>query len=251
MSIGIDGVDRTFKNIAELSFRNLRNDLVLNLPKPADFVIERNYEQRRVPTVNSTGIKTFSANYIVGEDPQLQVMYSQWQPEIIGLKMGTIFETATSKNIRVSKSMDAYQTGVAIPLNIGGANVTIAGFSASYTSGNISVDATSLVTVDLVAKTVSFDASLLNQRVTFQFDIEVTNGLTTTSAQESSFSVYATLIATDDELVFVEIPKVTINFESVALDPSAEEVDLNFYIGTVAGLCEPYTLLYSGEYITC
>lgn len=251
MAVGIDGVDRTFKNIAELSFRNLRTDLVLNLPKPSDFVIQRNFGQRRVPTVTATGIQTFSDNYIVAEDPQLQVIYSQWQPEIIGLKMGTIFETATTKTIRVSKSIDAYQTGVALPLNIGGDNVTINSFSASYTNGNVSVDATALVTVDLILKTVSFDASLLNQRVTFQFDVDVVNGLASTAAREGSFSIYATLVATDDELVFVEIPKATINFEGAALVPSAEQVDLNFFINTVAGRCEPYDILYSGEYIQC
>lgn len=250
MAIGIDGVDRTFKNIAELSFRNLRTDVVLNLPKPSDFNIQRNYVQRRTPTVTATGIQTFSDNYVVGEDPQLQVVYSQWQPEIIGLKMGTIFQTET-KNIRVSKSIDAYQTGVALPLNIGGASVTINNFTASYTQGNVSVDATALVTVDEINKTVVFDPQLLNQRVTFQFDVEVSNALSSTAAKEGSFSVYATLVGTDDELVFLEIPKVTINFEGAGLMPSAEQVDLNFYINTLAGRCEPYDIVYSGEYIQC
>lgn len=250
MAIGIDGVDRTFKNIAELSFRNLRNNTVLNLPKPSSFVIQRNYGQRRVPTVSEVGIQTFSDNYVVSEDPQLQVVYSQWQPEIIGLKMGTIFQSQT-KTLTISKSIDAYQTDVALPLNVGDAGITLNSFEASYTLGNISVDATALVNVDLVAKTVSFDSSLLNKRVTFQFNIDVDNALVSTAEKEGNFSVSATLVGTDNELVFVDIPKVSINFEGAMLMPSAEQVDLNFFINAVAGKCEPYDVVYSGEYISC
>ena len=249
MAIGIDGIDRSIKNIAELSFRDLDTDLVLNLPKPSSFMLNRGFSQRRVPTVDAKGVQTFSDNYVVGEDPQLQIMYTQWQPELMGLKLGTKFEEAT-KTLNISKAFDVYRTGVALPLNIGGAGIVINSFDCSYTSGNLSVDASSLVTVDTGAKTVRFDATLANKRVTFQFNITVT-GVSSTAKKVANHSVSATLIATDDEIIFLEIPKVSLNFETAQLNPQADQIDLNFYINAVAGRCEPYDLIYSGEYIEC
>lgn len=249
MAIGIDGIDRSIKNIAELSFRNLETDLILNLPKPSSFLIDRGFQQRRVPTVDDRGNMVYSDNYIVGEDPKLQVVYSQWQPEIMGLKMGTTFETAT-QTLNVSKSFDVYKTGVAIPLNLGGVGIVINSFDASYTLDNESVDATSFLTVDTVNKTVDFDIDLINKRVTFQFNITLT-GFVETSKKVANHSVSATLVATDDELIFLEIPKVSVNFESSQLNPSAEQVDINFFINAVAGRCKPYDIIYSGEYISC
>lgn len=249
MAIGIDGIDRSIKNIAELSFRDLDTNLILNLPKPSSFMLNRGYGQRRVPTVDAKGVQTFSDNYVVSEDPQLQIMYTQWQPELIGLKLGTKFEEAT-KTLNVSKAFDVYVTGTPLPLNIGGAGIVINSFDVSYTSGNLSVDATSLVTVDTGAKTVSFDGALANKRVTFQFNITVT-GVSSTAKKVANHSVSATLIATDDEIIFLEIPKVSINFETAQLNPQADQVDLNFYVNAVAGRCEPYDLIYSGEYIEC
>lgn len=249
MAIGIDGIDRSIKNIAELSFRNLETDLILNLPKPSSFMLNRGYQQKRVPTVDAKGNTTYSDNYVVGEDAQLQIMYSQWQPELIGLKLGTQFETAT-KTLNVSKAFDVYKTGVALPLNIGGAGITVNSFDCSYTDGNLSVDATSLLTVDTGAKTVTFQSGLLNKRVTFQFNVTLT-GVSSTAKKVANHSVSATLIATDDEIIFLEIPKVSINFETAQLNPQADQVDLNFFINAVAGRCEPYDLIYSGEYIEC
>jgi hypothetical protein len=249
MAIGIDGIDRSIKNIAELSFRDLDTDLVLNLPKPSSFMINRGFGQKRVPTVDAKGSITYADNYVVSEDPQLQIMYSQWQPELMGLKIGTKFEEAT-KTLNISKAFDVYVTGVALPLNIGGVGIVINGFEASYTVGNLSVDATALLTVDTGAKTVTFQAGLANKRVTFQFNITVT-GVSSTAKKVSNHSVAATLIATDDEIIFLEIPKVSINFETAQLNPSAEQIDLNFFINAVAGRCEPYDLIYSGEYIEC
>lgn len=249
MAIGIDGIDRSIKNIAELSFRDLDTNLVLNLPKPASFMINRGFSQKRVPTVDAKGNTTFADNYVVGEDPQLQIMYSQWQPELMGLKIGTKFEEAT-KTLNISKAFDVYVTGVALPLNIGGVGVVINSYEASYTVGNLSVDATALLTVDTGAKTVTFQAGLANKRVTFQFNVTLT-GVSSTAKKVSNHSVAATLIATDDEIIFLEIPKVSINFETAQLNPSAEQIDLNFFINAVAGRCEPYDLIYSGEYIEC
>ena len=249
MAIGIDGIDRSIKNIAELSFRDLDTDLVLNLPKPSSFMLNRGFGQRRVPTVDAKGSQTFSDNYIVSEDPQLQIMYTQWQPELIGLKLGTKFEEAT-KTLNISKAFDVYRTGVALPLNIGGVGIVINSWDASYTVGNLSVDASSLITVDTNAKTVTFQAGLANKRVTFQFNITVT-GVSSTAKKVANHSVSATLIATDDEIIFLEIPKVSINFETAQLNPQADQIDLNFYINAVAGRCEPYDLIYSGEYIEC
>lgn len=249
MAIGIDGIDRSIKNIAELSFRNLETDLVLNLPKPSSFLLNRGFGQKRVPTVDAKGNTVYSDNYVVSEDPQLQIMYSQWQPELIGLKMGTKFEAAT-KTLNISKSYDVYKTGIPLPLNIGGSGIAINSFKASYTVDNLSVDASSEVTVSTSTKTVSFDASLANKRVTFQFDVTLT-GVASTSKKVANHSVAATLVATDDELIFLEIPKVSINFETAQLNPSAEQIDLNFFINNVAGRCEPYDLIYSGEYIQC
>jgi hypothetical protein len=250
MAIGIDGIDRSIKNIAELSFQNLDTGVVLNLPKPSSFIIDRGFQQRRVPTVDDRGNMTYSDNYIVGEDPKLQIIYAQWQPEIMAFKMGTTFETG-SQDIQISKSFDVYKTGVAIPLNIGDTGITINSSKASHTVGNISVDATSLLTVDSTAKTVTFQAGLLNKRVTFQFDVTVTSGLIETANKTANHSVAATLVATDDELIFLEIPKVSVNFETSQLSPSAEQVDINFFINSVAGRCKPYDIIYSGEYISC
>lgn len=255
MAIGIDGIDRSIKNIAELSFRDLDTNIVLNLPKPSSFMINRNFGQRRVPTVDAKGNIAYSDNYVISEDPQLQIMYSQWQPELLGLKIGTKFEEAT-KSLVISKSIDVYKTGEDLPLNIGGAGVVIEAFDsdnpflASYTVGNLSVDATGLLSVNTGAKTVNFNESLLNKRVTFQFRVSIT-GVSSTAKKVANHSVSATLIATDDELIFLEIPKVSINFETAQLNPSADQVDLNFFINAVAGRCEPYDLIYSGEYIEC
>lgn len=249
MAIGIDGIDRSIKNIAELSFKDLDTGLILNLPKPSSFMINRGFGQKRVPTVDAKGNITYADNYVVSEDPQLQIMYAQWQPEIMGLKIGTKFEEAT-RTLNASKAFDVYRTGVALPLNIGGVGVVINSFECSYTEGNLSVDATSLVTVDTSAKTVNFNSALLNKRVTFQFDVTVT-GVASTAKKVANHSVAATLIATDDEIIFLEIPKVSINFETAQLNPQADQIDLNFFINAVAGRCEPYDLIYSGEYIEC
>lgn len=249
MAIGIDGIDRSIKNIAELSFKDLDTGLILNLPKPSSFMLNRGFGQKRVPTVDAKGSITYADNYVVSEDPQLQIMYTQWQPELMGLKLGTKFEEAT-KTLNISKAFDVYRTGVALPLNIGGVGIVINSFDCSYTSGNLSVDATSLVTVDTTAKTVTFNEALANKRVTFQFNITVT-GVSSTAKKVANHSVSATLIATDDEIIFLEIPKVSINFETAQLNPQADQIDLNFYINAVAGRCEPYDLIYSGEYIEC
>lgn len=249
MAIGIDGIDRSIKNIAELSFKDLDTGLILNLPKPSSFMLNRGYGQRRVSTVDAKGNITYSDNYVVSEDPQLQIMYTQWQPELMGLKLGTKFEEAT-KTLNISKAFDVYRTGVDLPLNIGGAGVVINDWTASYTTGNLSADASALLTVDEGAKTVNFQSGLANKRVTFQFNITVT-GVSSSAKKVANHSVAATLIATDDEIIFLEIPKVSINFETAQLNPQAEQIDLNFYINAVAGRCEPYDLIYSGEYIEC
>jgi hypothetical protein len=249
-TIGIDGINRTFKGLSELVFYNLRTNIALNLPKPSDFNIIKNYSQKRLVDVTDNGETAYSGVYIDGQDPQLQIIYTQWQPEIMGLKMGTIFQEAT-KSLNMSKSIDAYRTGVDLPLNVGDDLTLTSLVSASYTVNNQSVDVSGLITLNLANKTVNFDPSLAGKRVSFRFTADVTGALSSTGDRENEFAVSATLITTANEIVIVDIARCAINFEGAAFTPKSEQIDLNFFIPPIAGTCDPVNYTFTNNYINC
>lgn len=250
MPIGIDGIHRSIKNIAELSFKRLSDGRLFNLAKPSSFLLNRGFGQKRVQTVNAQGNQAFADTYVISEDPQLQVVMNQWQPEILQLKIGEEFQSQTT-TLDATKSFDvtALSTITPIPINIG-QTITINSFEATRTLANESVDAAALVTVDTVARTVQFDPSLEGDRVTFRFNVEVT-GVRNIVVTPPTYSVAATLITTDLEIVLLEIPSVSTNFDTAQINPNAEGVDLNFFVNTPAGACTPYTWHYTNQYLQC
>ncbi len=228
--VEIDGIDRTIRNVAELHLKNLTTGLVINLPKPQLLQILDNPTQRRLPGVNAAGYSVFSGSFIKGYDPQLIIGYAQMQPEIISFKLGRKFADAT-KTIEVSKAFQVTQTGVALDLGIGG--FTVNSHLASRTTDNFSEDVTGLVTIGGGATpTVTFDPSLAGDRVTIESNITVTGKFLGAEILETH-SLSATLIATTDEIIFVDVPLVEVNVEGASLDFDAETSQLQFFIKPV------------------
>jgi len=262
MAITINDIDRTFRGLAELTLTRLSDGRVLNFPKPQSMGVSNGTVSRRIPTRNSAGFGSFGNAFPTGFDYQMSLSYANIQPEILAFRLGNNFATVT-KDLFMTKAIDVYSNNIpATTTGKVGFTITIDEVSqASYTNVNVSV---ALIQSDFAlfdptvddqfavgaAGAFKFSNNLVASlaRVTVKVPYTVT-GLGISNEVIGKHRVDATLITTENEVVFLDIPSVTPNLDGGGFMPMEEGIEMPFYINEVAGLDRPYNVTYTGESI--
>jgi hypothetical protein len=261
MSVSIDGVNRTFRNIAQFCLTRLEDLYPLNLPKPQGLTIANNPTQVRVPTVDSQGYNTFAGSWVKGFDYQMQVQFAALQPELLAMRMGQIFESRTA-TIDFVKAFDVVTTEMAALTNADewGYNITedTEDATASYTLDNVTVELTRVGYSGTPTGTqfavgahagFKFGPDLVGKRVVVKIPYEVT-GLAISNSPIGSYKVSSLLITTENQVVALDVPSVTPNLDGSGFTPSAETLDIPFFIDNKEGMGRPYQVQYTNEYVT-
>lgn len=258
-------IDRTLRGIGNFVFYDEVNDKTLNLQKGINFSISHNPVQRRIPTTSSSGYSTFGDNFTVGYDYRFTMSQVVMQPEILQFRLANVFASVSNKVYKMPINLEVYNTTIpAVTSGQFGYNIAEdATAQMSKTVANLSVPLTKVAYSSFDAGTddtyaigangeLRFATNLVTARARVAGFIEYTvvSGLEYTSTPTSTFQVYATVVTTDNEVCVLNIPRVKPDYDGAAYNPTAESVDLPFFLVDVAGRNVPYDLIYTGEVIS-
>lgn len=261
MSFVQDKQDRTIRGMGDFTFVNLDTGVPVNVLSPSRLQIAHGTVQQRIPTTNSAGFQIQGAAYPVGFDYTAQVSFNVFQPELLEMKMGSLFESVTNRTLTMVKKVEVYATSMpALTSGDFGYNISAdpTGAKATVTVNNVSTllsrvsfsshDASVNNTYAIGANgSLKFATNLLNKAVTLTIPYSVT-GRAWGADPLPQYSVHANFVTTDGETVIVEIPKVSVNLDGSGFMPGGG-IDLAFFIVPIAGRKIPYELIYTGETI--
>jgi hypothetical protein len=258
--------NETFVGISELKFQRISDDRVLNLPTPANFVIQENKQQKIQRTKSTQGRVVRASSFITGEEPSLVIEYSHAQPEIMAFRMGNQFETDTyeiriARTLEITKTsfegaeigqlghgMPADQAGTAASIRKAGAlstpltrvpfNTFTAATTATFSQG---ADGALKFSEDLVAA---------KEIVSLVMPMQVT-GLALGDGLVGAHRMVAHMVDTNNLVWVLIADNVTTNTEGSAFDPSAETMQLNFFLNNPPGACRAWNMYSTNQKVKC
>jgi len=232
--------------------------------------------QERIQTaVNREGIQVPVDQYITSEDPQLSVVYraGQYQPEVMQFVLGRVFEIDnTSKFISFEEEAvvppdGIYRFPATSETDALGAGVDLAGPLVITTKNNLGVtipltrvnwdndgfpgSATLSFMADNDSRQVRFTNDLIGRTVvmvitqSFQPTLRMADAITTT------FEIGALLINTSGRVWRFYAPAARPVLDGGEIDPSAEELTINFRLFTPPGRCSAFDLVYLNKVVRC
>lgn len=258
-------LNSTIKGVAELKLQRLSDNAILHLPTPTNFVIDNAIEQRIQTTQNSQGEMTRASSYIKGRMPMLRIVYSHMQQETLQFKIGNEFEDKTS-TLQVIKSVQITQgsyNGVTETTRIGYNVIEDAVSQAAITRNGESVQLTqqpydtfNATTADSFAVGAALALKFSDNLVTAQETVSIitTESFTGRGIADTlvgAHKVRASIITTDNQVIIFKADNITPSFDGAAIDTSAENIELPFFINQVPGQCFPYEWFYTGKFVGC
>jgi hypothetical protein len=260
----ISVLNRTFKGLAELRLRRATDGAILHLPVPNTFIVENNIEQRIQYSRSAQGVRVRSGTYVAGIEPVMRISYSFMQPETLQFKIGNEFEAKTSA-LKILKSYNVTQ-GVfpaAVSGQLGFNVVQDQPSQASITRNNVSFQLTQVpvgsfnpATPDTFAVDagleVSFSNNLVNAVETVSlYTQESFNGYGIGDNLVGNYSVVAQIITTENKVVIFSADFITVNLDGSGFDPSADQMEIPFYINNPPGSCFPYEMFFTDVTVPC
>lgn len=258
--------NESFVGISELKFQRISDNFVLNLPTPANFVVQEGKQQKIQRTKSAQGRTVRASTYISGEEPTLSVDYMHSQPEIMAFRMGNQFEESLydiriARTIEVTKNSyagaeDGYlghgieaddegavaslrePAGLSVPL----VRVAFAAFDPTATrSFAVGANGAMKFSNDLVAAREVISAIIPHQ----------VTGLAFGDGLVGPHRVVANLVDTQNRVWVFTADNVTPNVEGSAFDPSAETMQLPFFVNNPPGACRGWNLNSTGQKVKC
>lgn len=258
--------NETFVGISELKFQRISDNRVLNLPTPANFVIQENKQQKIQRTKSTQGRAVRASSFITGEEPSLQVEYSHSQPEILAFRMGNQFETNTY-NIKIARTLEinqsSYQGAELGQLGHGMPADQVDTVASIRKPGALSTALTRVPYATFTASTtqtfaqgadgaLKFSDDLVTARevVSLIMPLEVT-GLALGDGLVGAHRMVAHLVDTSNLVWVLIADNVTTNTEGSAFDPSAENLQLNFFLNNPPGACRAWNMYSTNQKVKC
>lgn len=264
MAISIDDIDVTIRGIGSFTLTELETNRVLPMPTPNNFNVSNNVTQQRIPGFNSAGYIVQGAAFPKGYDYIMTINYAQMQPELLALRLGSKFKDFTNKQMVFSRAIDVYDNDLP---PIGG---TAGKFGFSITA-DVDCNASAIVGGDSEVLTqvdhatfsptatrsfaigargaFKFTNDLINKRVNVIVPYTVAKGKEWSNESVGKYRVDVSLITVADEVILMQIPSVTPNLEGGGLAPTAEGIELPFFIASLQGRKTPYDIVYTNEFI--
>ena len=258
--------NETFVGVSELKFQRISDKRVLNLPTPANFVVQENKQQRIQRTKSSQGRMVRAGSYIVGEEPVLNVSYSFLQPEIIAFRLGNQFEESTfdisiARTIEVIKEdYDPAETG---DLGFGMPANQVDTEASMREGGKLSEALTKQDFATFDPNTAKSYAQGENGALKFSADLvaarEVVSmvmphtitGLALGDELVGPHRLVAHMTNTNNEIWVFMADNVTPNIDGAGFDASAESIDIPFFLNNSPGACRAWNLYFTGQRVKC
>jgi hypothetical protein len=262
MAISIDDIDVIIRGIIGVSLTELETNRVLNLPTPNDFSIANNVTQQRIAGFNSSGYMVQGVAFAKGYDYTMNMRYSQMQPELLSLRLGSKFKQFSNKDMTITRAIDVYTTqmpalggsagryGFNIPEDAdGNASVTVNGISVVLEQeaydGFVFTESQKFAIG--AAGALKFSNDLLNRRVTMTLPYRVSAGKEWSNESIGKYRLDASLVTVADEVVLLHVPSVTPNLEGGGFTPMADGIEIPFFLTSLQGRKTPYDIVYTGE----
>jgi hypothetical protein len=269
MAFVIDGINATFRGIAELILKEKNTaGKLLVLPKPTNFALLENPQQKRLPSTDSTGHAVFQGAFKAGYDWQMQCGFANLQPEILQLRLARKFGVKASQILTVARSIYVDKNAISAAADsdtIGHGVVADVVANASYKDGHTSVKLNQVdfadLTTDLALATplltesfaIGINAALLfsddvvGKFVSITFPVTVTNALVQSADVLPRYEVDITLVTTDNEAVYVKVYDAQVNIEGAGFVPGSDAIDVPFFVIPVPGRGLPYDFTFTGK----
>lgn len=265
-NIGID-INRTFVGVSDLKIQRLSDNVVMNLPLPQGFSLETGKENRVQYSRNKLGRRVRIGSFITGEDPVLNISYSNMQPEIMAFRLGNYFKPVTKElftafSFDLGSSNSTEFEGVTDPTQFGYGIAADQEVFASITRNNLSVPLTQETYAGFTASSTDtfaqgengafkFSDNLLDEKqvvsalVTYE-----ANGLHISEELVGNHRLVAQMTTTEGEIVLFIAPLCKPISEG-AIDFTAESMDISLSFITPFGSCQAYDIVYTGLYVDC
>jgi len=235
----------------------------LVLPKPTNFALLENPQQKRLPSTDSAGYAVFQGAFKAGYDWQMQCGFANLQPEILALRLARKFNVTTNQVVTVARTIyvDTNTIAGAPNADVVGHGVTadVAAANASYKKGHVSTQLTRVpyATIDPVDDTESFaigdnaalkfSDDLVGKMVTVSYPYTVPSGLTLSADVLPKYEMDITLVTTDNEVALVHVYEAQVNVEGAGFVPGGDAIDVPFFVNPVPGKKLPYDFTYTGK----
>lgn len=265
MTFTVDGINDTFRGIADLVFTDKSTGELLVMPKPATFSIQENPIQRRLPTTDSAGYSTFQGAFKKGYDWQMLLSYANLQPEILQFRLARKFKNVSNKVSTFQRTIYVYANQIpgAATADVAGHSITAdnTAAKASVKEGNFStpLERVPFASLDPEDDTMSFaiganfalkfSNDLIDKTVAVSCPYTIPAAVTLGSEVLPRYEVNATLVTTSNEAVLVRVFDASVNVEGAGVSPDEEQVSLPFFINMVPGKGLPFDWDYTGKSI--
>lgn len=256
--------DWTFKGVADLKMRRLADGILLNTPVPQTFRVENGIEQTIQMTKNGQGESTRSNNYIKGRMPTLSIAFSHMNPELLAFRIGNYFETMTVTDMALPYTIRVDKNNFPPATSSNKLGFTIVADEPSVASATVDHISTPLTQQDFAsfapatpmsfaigdAGAMKFSDDLVAAVATVSVEIPYTvTGLGIGSTIVGPHKVTAKIIGNDNEVVLFQAPNVTVNFDGSGIDVGADTLEIPLFINNSG--CQPYRMLFTGQYVSC